>query len=158
MASLNSFVGVVASNLDATRHSVGLPTLEPCADNRIQPNESEARLHQPADSRNVGSPAQKIVASSRKWLPPMADELWPIKPAVALHDHIGGDLVAKLRTCYDWCAGDAEPPAHILIKLLHSAEGWHALEFLMRDCTEPWWIELQRNRRNGKRVAAAAFE
>ena len=64
------------------------------------------------------------------------------KAAPILHYLIGGDPIAKVRTCYDWCAGKFDPPAIVIIKLLRSSIGWTVLEYLMRGCKEPWWLAV----------------
>lgn len=111
-----------------------------------------------AEVRNAVDPAYEIVAESRKWLPAMADTLWKLKQVNAIHELIGGDAVAKLRTIYCWCAGKNEPLAFVLIKLLRSPQGWRVFEYLMRGCQQPWWLQLKRQLRNGAKVDAARFE
>ncbi len=91
-------------------------------------------------------------ATSRKgakWFPGLAKRLSKDKPAAAVH-HLTSEAE---RTCYDWCKGTVDPPSRALIKLLHSEVGWIVLEYLMRGCTQPWWIETKRARR-----VAAAFD
>jgi len=94
----------------------------------------------------------EIIATSRngaKWFPGLAKRLSKDKPAAAVH-HLTGE---RERTCYDWCAGATDPPARPVIKLLHSDAGWIVLEYLMRGCTQRWWLETVR-----ARECAAAYE
>lgn len=84
-----------------------------------------------------------------KWFPGLAKRLSKDKAAAAIH-HLTGE---RERTCYDWCAGAVDPPARAIVKLLHSEVGWITLEYLMRGCTQPWWMEIVR-----AKACAAAYE
>lgn len=90
-----------------------------------------------------------VVAASCKWLPGLAKLLSKNKPASTLH-YLTGD---PERTCYAWVQGKFDPPARSVFKLLHSEVGWLVLEYIMRGCKQPWWIDLQRARH-----CAAAYE
>ncbi len=95
-----------------------------------------------ATFRNVREPTLGVVATSRKWLPGLANALWPAKPAPTLH-HLTG---APDRTCYDWCKGAVDPPSRALVTLLQSDQGWRVLEYLMRGNSQRWWLETLRAR------------
>lgn len=93
-----------------------------------------------------------ILATSRKpakWFPGLAKRISKDKPAAAI-SHLTGEAD---RTCYDWCGGAVDPPARAIIKLLHTQVGWVVLEYLMRGCKQPWWLETVRARK-----CAAAYE
>jgi hypothetical protein len=77
---------------------------------------------------------------SQRWFPGLAKRLSRDKPAAAVH-HLTNEAE---RTCYDWCKGSVDPPARAIIKLLHSGAGWAVLEYLMRGCKQPWWLEVKR--------------
>jgi len=96
--------------------------------------------------------AVQFVAEIRKWFPGLGKLLArdERKAAPILHYLIGGDAIAKVRTCYDWCAGRFDPPAIVIIKLLRSSIGWTVLEYLMRGCKEPWWLEMLEHRRKAE--------
>ena len=96
-----------------------------------------------ADNRIDFRPVE-IVADIRKWFPELSKKLSRDKPPATIHYIVGGDKFAKLRTVYDWCAGKFDPPAMAIVKLLHSPAGWTVLEYLMRDCKQPWWLETKR--------------
>src|SRR5690348_7757703 len=89
------------------------------------------------------------VAESCKWFPPLAKLLSRNKPASALHYL----TEAPERTCYAWVEGKSDPPARAILKLLHSDAGWTVLDYLMRGCRQPWWLDLVRARH-----CAAAYE
>lgn len=94
----------------------------------------------------------EIFATSRKpakWFPGLAKRISKDKPAAAIH-HLTSEAE---RTCYDWCKGSVDPPSRAIIKLLHTGVGWLVLEYLMRGCKEPWWLETVRARR-----CASAYE
>jgi hypothetical protein len=94
----------------------------------------------------------ELFATSRKpgkWFPGLAKKLSKDKPAAAVH-HLTSEAE---RTCYDWCKGAVDPPSRTIIKLMHSSAGWTVLEYLMRGCQQPWWLETLRARR-----CAAAYE
>lgn len=83
-----------------------------------------------------------VVAESCKWFPGLAKILSPKKPAATLHY-----LTAEPeRTCYEWVRGKFDPPSRVLIRLLHTDQGWRVLEYLMAGCKQPWWIELRTAR------------
>src|SRR6185312_10364267 len=88
----------------------------------------------------------EIFATSRKggtkWFPGLAKRLSKDKAPAAIH-HLTGEAE---RTCYDWCKGTVDPPARLIIKLLHSEVGWVVLEYLMRGSNQPWWDEVRRAR------------
>jgi len=88
----------------------------------------------------------EIVAEVRKWFPALAKKLSKDKPSAAVHHLIGGDVIAKIRTVYDWCAGKVDPPALAIIQLLHTDAGWTVLEYLMRGCKKRWWLDVVRAR------------
>jgi|GEM_PF-3330670 len=89
------------------------------------------------------------VAGSCKWFPGLAKFLSPIKPAATIH------FLTKEpeRTCYEWVRGKFDPPSRILIRLLHTDQGWRVLEYLMRGCKEKWWLEVQC-----ARIASRAYD
>jgi hypothetical protein len=99
----------------------------------------------------------EIFATSRKggtkWFPGLAKRLSKDKAPAAIH-HLTGEAE---RTCYDWCKGAVDPPARLVIKLLHSEVGWTVLEYLMRGCDQPWWDEVKRAR-NGARAFREAWQ
>lgn len=98
------------------------------------------------------APAIEIVREKSqrpKWFPGLAKILSRDKPAAAIH-HLTDEAE---RTCYDWCRGAVDPPARVLIKLLHSEVGWIVLEYIMRGCKQSWWVEIVR-----ARACAAAFD
>jgi len=90
-----------------------------------------------------------VVAGTCKWFPGLAKFLAPIKTAAAIH------FLTKEpeRTCYEWVRGKFDPPSRILIRLLHTDQGWRVLEFIMRGCKEKWWLEVQR-----ARIASKAYD
>lgn len=90
-----------------------------------------------------------VVAESCKWFPALAKFLSPKKPAPTVHFLTG----EPERTCYEWVRGKFDPPSRVLLRLLHTDQGWRVLEFIMRGCKQPWWIETVRARR-----CAAAYE
>ena len=102
-----------------------------------------------ATSRNVDTVQLSTVATSCKWLPALAKNLWPTKPAPALHYLTG----APERTCYEWVRGKVDPPSRALVSMLQSDQGWRVLEQLMRGCKQPWWLETVR-----ARECSAAYE
>lgn len=90
-----------------------------------------------------------IVAEYCKWFPGLAKFISAKKPA---------PIIAYLtsepeRTCYEWVRGKFDPPSRVLIRLLHSDQGWRVLEYLMRGCKAPWWIEVRQ-----ARECAGAYE
>lgn len=94
----------------------------------------------------------ELFATSRKpskWFPGLAKKLSRDKPAAAI-SHLTNE---RERTCYDWCSGAVDPPARAVVKLLHSEVGWVVLQYLMRGCKQPWWIETEKARR-----CSAAYE
>lgn len=99
----------------------------------------------------------EIFATSRKggtkWFPGLAKRLSKDKAPAAIH-HLTGEAE---RTCYDWCKGAVDPPARLVIKLLHSDVGWVVLEYLMRGSNQPWWDEVRRAR-NGARAFREAWQ
>ena len=88
----------------------------------------------------------EIFATSRKggtkWFPGLAKRLSKDKAPAAIH-HLTGEAE---RTCYDWCKGAVDPPARLVIKLLHSEVGWIVLEYLMAGCKQSWWLETVQAR------------
>jgi len=81
----------------------------------------------------------ELFATSRKdakWFPGLAKLVSRDKPAAAI-SHLTNE---RERTCYDWCGGAVDPPARVVIKLLHTSLGWLVLEYLMRGCKQPWWL------------------
>ena len=90
-----------------------------------------------------------VIAGSCKWFPPLAKILSKNKPASALH-YLTQE---PERTCYAWVQGKFDPPARAFLKLLHSEAGWIVLEYVMRGCTQRWWLDVARARR-----CAAAYE
>lgn len=139
---------VVAADCNASEQT-DLPFAECCAP-RLAPTYVGKPI---AESCNARGPTDKFVAECKKWMPLLASGLWTNKAPNTIHDLIGGDVVASLRTCYAWCAGTNEPHGFIVLKLLHSEQGWRVLEFLMRGCEQPWWIDLRR-----AHYCAAAYE
>lgn len=96
-----------------------------------------------AGSSNVAKPTfGEIATSCKSWMPGLANTLWPRKPAPILHYLTG----APERTCYEWVRGKVDPPSRALIGLLHSDQGWWILEYIMRGCTQRWWLETLRAR------------
>lgn len=95
-----------------------------------------------------------IVAGSCKWFPGLANFLSPKKPAATVH------YLTKEpeRTCYEWVRGKFDPPSRVLVRLLRTDQGWRVLEYLMRGCKEPWWLEVKRARAAAKAYDAAAAE
>lgn len=83
-----------------------------------------------------------IVAGTCKWFTGLAKKLSSTKPAATVH-HLTGE---PERTCYEWVRGKFDPPSRALIKLLHTEVGWVVLEYLMRGCTQRWWLETVRAR------------
>lgn len=90
-----------------------------------------------------------VVAGSCKWFPGLAKFLSPKKPAAAIHFLTN----EPERTCYEWVRGKFDPPSRVIIRLLHSDQGWRVLEYLMRGCKEPWWLSLQR-----AQIASKAYD
>lgn len=78
-------------------------------------------------------------AGSCKWLPGLANFLWPKKPAATIHFLTD----EPERTCYEWVRGKFDPPSRVLVKLLHTDQGWRVLEYLMRGCKQDWWLSLR---------------
>ena len=105
----------------------------------------------------AATPVLEIFATSRegrpKWFPGLAKRLSKEKAPAAIH-HLTGEAE---RTCYDWCKGAVDPPARLVIKLLHSEVGWVVLEYLMRGSNQPWWDEVRRAR-NGARAFREAWQ
>lgn len=57
------------------------------------------------------------------------------------------------RTCRAWAAGDSPPPVNILLMLQRDHEiGSSVLDYVMRDCDAPWWLELNRCADIGRKV------
>lgn len=82
-------------------------------------------------------------ATSRKggkWFPGLAKRLSKDKPAAAVH-HLTSEAE---RTCYDWVRGKFDPPSRAIVKLLYTDAVWTVLEYLMRDCKQPWWLATKR--------------
>lgn len=93
-----------------------------------------------AELRNE-APVIEIVrdkSQKPKWFPGLAKRISKDKPAAAIH-HLTDEAE---RTCYDWCKGAVDPPSRAVIKLLHTDIGWSVLEYLMRGCRQPWWIQV----------------
>lgn len=90
-----------------------------------------------------------VVAGSCKWFPGLAKFLSANKPAATLR-YLTSE---PERTCYEWVRGKFDPPSRVLIKLLHTDQGWRVLEYLMRGCKQPWWRDVVR-----ARACAAAFD
>jgi len=90
-----------------------------------------------------------VVAGTCKWFPALAKFLSPNKPAAAVH-YLTSE---PERTCYEWVRGKFDPPSRVLLRLLHTDQGWRVLEFIMRGCKQPWWHEVVR-----ARACAAAFD
>ena len=90
-----------------------------------------------------------VVAESCKWFPGLAKFVSPKKPAPIIA-YLTGE---PERTCYEWVRGKFDPPSRVIIRLLHSDQGWRVLEYLMRGCKQPWWLDTVRARR-----CAAAYE
>ena len=90
-----------------------------------------------------------VVAESCKWFPGLAKFVAPKKPAPIIA-YLTGE---PERTCYEWVRGKFDPPSRVIIRLLHSDQGWRVLEYLMRGCKQPWWLDTVRARR-----CAAAYE
>jgi hypothetical protein len=113
------------------------------------PVESELSRNPVAISNNVRQPTFGVVATSCKWLPALAKNLWSTKPAPALHYLTG----APERTCYEWVRGKVDPPSRALVTLLQSDQGWRVISHLMRDSKQAWWTETVR-----ARECSAAYE
>lgn len=73
-----------------------------------------------------------------KWFSGLAKFLSPNKPAAAIH-YLTDE---PERTCYEWVRGKFDPPSRVVIKLLHTDQGWRVLDYLMRGSREPWWQEV----------------
>jgi len=57
------------------------------------------------------------------------------------------------RTCRAWTAGDSPPPINIGAMLLRDDDvGRRVLDYVMRDCTAPWWVEFNRHADFGRKV------
>jgi hypothetical protein len=51
------------------------------------------------------------------------------------------------RTCRAWAAGDSPPQVNTLVLLQRDHQcGERVLQYVMRDCDAPWWLELQAAR------------
>lgn len=90
-----------------------------------------------------------IVAESCKWFPGLAKFLSAKKPAAAVHFLTD----EPERTCYEWVRGKFDPPARVIIRLLHTDQGHRVLDYLMRGNKQPWWLELKR-----AQACASAYE
>jgi hypothetical protein len=104
--------------------------------------------------RNPIGTVLEIFATSRKgpkWFPGLAKRLSKDKAPAAIH-HLTGE---RERTCYDWCNGAVDPPARLVIKLLHTDVGWIVLEYLMRGSKQPWWLEVVQARACSRAYEAA---
>ena len=77
-----------------------------------------------------------VVAESCKWFPGLAKFVSAKKPAPIIA-YLTGE---PERTCYEWVRGKFDPPSRVIIRLLHSEQGWRILEYLMRGCKQPWWL------------------
>jgi hypothetical protein len=113
------------------------------------PVESELSRNPVAKSNNVSQPTFGVAATSCKWLPALAKNLWPTKPAPALHYLTG----APERTCYEWVRGKVDPPSRALVTILQSDQGWRVISHIMRDSKQSWWTETVR-----ARECSAAYE
>jgi hypothetical protein len=107
---------------------------------------SEPSRNPVATIGNVRHPTFEAVATSCKWLPALAKNLWPTKPAPALHYLTG----APERTCYEWMRGRVDPPSRALVTLLQSDQGWRVLSQLMRDSKQHWWTETVNARERSR--------
>lgn len=112
----------------------------------------------PDDSSVIETIERKCAARSgsegAQWFSRLARFLSPKKPGATLQYLTGEDE----RSCHRYASGSAEPKVHVLVRMLRSREGWAILEFVMRDCKEPWWVEVRRARAVAKAYDAAAAE
>jgi len=85
---------------------------------------------------------QEKPSSGPAWFSLLAMELFGDSSAKKVH-HLTGE---PERTCYEWVRGKFDPPSRAVLKLLHTEAGWIVLEYLMRGCTQRWWLETVRAR------------
>jgi hypothetical protein len=82
------------------------------------------------------------------WFALLCRHLWgPNAPkdlefTLANHGHQRSD-----RTCRAWTAGDSPPPVNIGVMLQRDElVGEKVLDYIMRDCTAQWWLDIQAAR------------
>ena len=79
----------------------------------------------------------------------LARALWPKKTPSSIEFYTG----APERTARQYAADESEPKASVLVRVLDSDQGWRALEWIMRDSKQSWWLETVQ-----ARECAAAYE
>ena len=79
----------------------------------------------------------------------LARALWPTKTPSAIELY----TAVPERSARQYASDDSEPKASILVRILDSDQGWRALEWIMRDSKQAWWVEIRRAKR-----CAAAYE
>lgn len=88
------------------------------------------------------------------WFAVMCRQLWganaskDLEYALQRNDHIRSD-----RTCRAWAAGDSPPPVNILLMLQRDHQcGKSVLDYVMAECSAPWWLDLNRHADIGRKV------
>ena len=75
--------------------------------------------------------------------------LWPQKTPASIEYYTG----MPERTARHVAAEKSDPGSASLVKIIDSEQGWRALEWIMRDSKQPWWIEVM-----AARECAGAYE
>lgn len=88
---------------------------------------------------------RRQISAEPLWFALMSRELWgPNAPKDLEYWLRKAELDPSDRTCRAWASGDSIPVSTIMAILLHTPHGYRVLNWIMRDSTEPWWLELQR--------------
>lgn len=88
------------------------------------------------------------------WFALLCRELWGANAPKELEYALGRIGHPRSdRTCRAWASGDSPPPVNILLMLQRDEEcGERVLEYVMRDCNAPWWLDHQRAADIGRQV------
>ena len=70
----------------------------------------------------------------------MARALWPKKTPSSIEFYTG----SPERTARQYASDESEPKASVLVRVLDSDQGWRALEWIMRDSKQSWWIDAKK--------------
>ena len=70
----------------------------------------------------------------------MARHLWPQKTPASIEFYTG----SPERTARHIAADKSDPSSALLVRVLDSDQGWRALEWIMRDSKQPWWLATKR--------------
>jgi len=72
----------------------------------------------------------------------MARALWPQKTPSAIEFYTS----SPERTARHIAADKSDPGSALLAQVIDSDQGWRALQWIMRDSKQPWWLETIRAR------------